>query len=77
MNRRHPRQNMARKKEEGEDAHQYSLDAFMNPQEDSAVKVQSTDSDESNNIPALLVLDTIESTQIDSVVEDTISTPKV
>ena len=77
MNRRHPRQNMARKKEEGEDAHQYSLDAFMNPQEDSEVKVQSTDSDESNNIPAMLDLDKIESTQVDPVVEDTITQPIV
>ena len=68
---------MARKKEEGEDVHQYSLDAFLNPQDDSKVKVQSTDSDESNSIPAMLDLDNIESTKVDSVIEDAITQPIV
>ena len=68
---------MARKKEEGEDAPQYSLDAFLNPQDDSKVKVQSTDSDESNSIPAMLDLDNIESTKVDSVIDDAITQPIV
>ena len=68
---------MARKKEEGEDAHQYSLDTFLNPQEGSEVKFQSTDSDESNNIPAMLDLDNIGTTEVDPVAEDAITQPIV
>ena len=75
MNRRHPRQNMARKIDEGEDARQYSLDAFLNPQEDSEVKVQSTDSGKSNDVPPMLDLDSVEPAGVDPVTEETIVQP--
>ena len=68
---------MARKKEEDEDARQSSLDAFLNTQEDSEEKVQATDSEEPNNIPAMLDLDNIEPTAVEPVIEETIIQPIV
>ena len=68
---------MARKKEEDEDARQSSLDAFLNTQEDSEEKVQATDSEEPNNIPAMLDLDNIEPTAVEAVIEETIIQPIV
>ena len=68
---------MARKIDESGDARQYSLDAFLNPQEDSEVRVQSTDSGKSNEVPPMLDLDSIEPAGVDQVIEETIVQPIV
>ena len=63
--------------DEGGDARQYSLDAFLNPQQDSEVKDQNPDSAESNAIPPMLDLDNIESTEDDPAIEEAIIQPPV
>ena len=68
---------MARKIEEEEDARQYSLDAFLNPQEDSEGKVPITDSSESNDVPPMLDLDNIGPTGVEPVVEEAVIQPIV
>jgi len=68
---------MARKIEEDEDARQYSLDAFLNTQEDSQEKVKTTDSGESSDVPSMLDLDNIEPTAVEPVIEETIGQPIV
>ena len=68
---------MARKIEEDEDAHQYSLDAFLNPQADLEEEVQITDSSESNDVPSMLDLDNIGPTGVVPVIEETIIQPIV
>lgn len=68
---------MARKIGDEEDAHQYSLDAFLNTQEDSEEKVPGTDSEQPSDIPAMLDLDNIEPTAVEPVIEETIIQPIV
>ena len=68
---------MARKIEEEEDARQYSLDAFLNTQDDSEEKVPATDSEEPSDIPAMLDLDNLEPTVAEPVIEETIIQPIV
>ena len=68
---------MARKIEGDEDAHQYSLDAFLNTKNDSEEKVRTTDSEEPSDVPSMLDLDNIESTGADPVIEETITQPIV
>ena len=68
---------MARKIEEEEDARQYSLDAFLNTQDDSEEKIPATDSEEPSDIPAMLDLDNIEPTAVEAVIEETIIQPIV
>ena len=68
---------MARKIGDEEDAHQYSLDAFLNTQENSEEKVLATDSEQPSDIPAMLDLDNIEPTAVEPVIEETIIQPIV
>ena len=68
---------MARKIEEEEDARQYSLDAFLNTQDDSEEKIPATDSEEPSDIPAMLDLDNLEPTVVEPVIEETIIQPIV
>lgn len=68
---------MARKIKEEEDARQYSLDAFLNTQDDSEEKIPATDSEEPSDIPAMLDLDNLEPTVVEPVIEETIIQPIV